>query len=70
MSLAHLMGTTLETIPASRAYLQADAADVARWSQKISAAPARLKVGLVWASGQAIPLGSRWLLSALARWRR
>jgi tetratricopeptide (TPR) repeat protein len=65
MSLAHLMGTTLDTIPASRGYLQADAAEAARWAHKIAAAPARLNVGLVWASGQAIH-GKSLALSALA----
>lgn len=65
MSLAHLLGTTLETIPSGRGYLKADAAEAARWSQKISAAPARLKVGLVWASGQTIH-GKSIALSVLA----
>jgi tetratricopeptide (TPR) repeat protein len=65
MSLAHLLGTTLETIPPGRGYLTANAEEASRWSQKISAAPARLKVGLVWASGQAIH-GKSVALSALA----
>ena len=37
MSLPHAFGTTLETVPAARAYLHADAALVARWRQRLGA---------------------------------
>lgn len=48
LSLPHLFGTRIETIPASVPYLHADAAGAARWRARF-AALAGIKVGLVWA---------------------
>lgn len=49
MSLPAKMGTTLATIPASRAYLRAPAEIAQRWRERVRGDGARLKVGLVWA---------------------
>ncbi len=49
LSLPLAFGTTLETIPAAVAYLTPDANSVETWRARLSADPARLKVGLVWA---------------------
>lgn len=47
MSLPHLLGTSLASIPAEIPYLAADAADLACWRERL--APARRpRVGLVW----------------------
>src|SRR5262249_52397774 len=48
LSLMHLLGTTLETLPANVPYLGVDPARIARFEQRIGAAKG-LKVGLVWA---------------------
>jgi tetratricopeptide (TPR) repeat protein len=48
MSLPALLGTTLETIPASRAYLVPDADPRAAW-QLVLAPLRRRRIGLVWA---------------------
>jgi tetratricopeptide (TPR) repeat protein/ADP-heptose:LPS heptosyltransferase len=48
LSLMHLFGTTIETIPAKVPYLAADPARAAAFRQRIGAA-ANLKVGLAWA---------------------
>ncbi len=46
LSLPHVVGTRLETIPATTPYLKADPAEAARWARRI-AGPG-LKVGLAW----------------------
>ncbi len=51
MSLPHVCGTTLETIPGAVPYLTADPADVAHWRERL-AGLAGLRVGLCWAGGQ------------------
>lgn len=48
MSLPHVLGTTLQTIPASIPYLAADQALVAQWRQRLGAASGSLRVGVVW----------------------
>lgn len=48
MSLPHLFGTTLETIPAAVPYLQADVVNVAQWRQRFASKPGAA-IGLVWA---------------------
>jgi Flp pilus assembly protein TadD len=47
MSLPSILGTTVETIPASIPYLSADPARVERWGRELSAIEG-LKVGIVW----------------------
>ena len=47
MSLPHVMGTTLSTVPANVPYIKADPEKSARWSQKLLGDA--FKVGLVWA---------------------
>jgi len=49
LSLPLAFGTTLETIPHGVPYLQADAAGVEHWRNKLALDPAGFKVGLVWA---------------------
>ena len=50
MSLPHLFGTRLETIPGDTPYLFPDKEAVSRWEKRICDTPsARLRVGLVWA---------------------
>ena len=47
ISLPHLFGTTLETVPAAVPYLSADPELVRRWRDELS--PLRgLKVGIAW----------------------
>jgi hypothetical protein len=48
MSLARVLGTTVETIPADIPYIFADQAKVARWRQALGKSPS-LKVGVTWA---------------------
>jgi tetratricopeptide (TPR) repeat protein len=48
MSLPHLLGTTLDTIPGEAPYLTAPPDDIAAWRGRLSGAP-RPRVGLVWA---------------------
>jgi tetratricopeptide (TPR) repeat protein len=49
LSLPHLFGTTMETIPQNVPYMSADAERLARWKQRIdSEAAGQFKVGLVW----------------------
>jgi tetratricopeptide (TPR) repeat protein/glycosyltransferase involved in cell wall biosynthesis len=52
MSLPHLLGTTLDTIPASVPYLRSGQRDVA---ERVTAAPGVLKVGIVWAGNPIHP---------------
>jgi FKBP-type peptidyl-prolyl cis-trans isomerase 2 len=49
LSLPLIFGTTLETIPAEVPYINADAAAVQRWRNKIIADESALKIGLAWA---------------------
>ncbi len=49
MSLPLAFGTTMETIPASVPYLDAEVAEIARWRDRLAGEPPGLKVGLVWA---------------------
>jgi tetratricopeptide (TPR) repeat protein len=48
LSVPHVLGTTVETIPGEVAYLQAPAAAAARWRERLAAYEG-LKVGVVWA---------------------
>jgi tetratricopeptide (TPR) repeat protein len=48
MRLAHVFGTTLDSIPAEVPYLRADPAKVAAWGRTLGIGPS-LKVGVVWA---------------------
>jgi tetratricopeptide (TPR) repeat protein len=48
MSLAHILGTTLATVPAAVPYLRGDPAQVRRWSARLADLPAP-RIGLVWA---------------------
>lgn len=48
MSLPHLLGTTLGTLPAQVPYLTAPADARARWTERLAEAP-RPRVGLTWA---------------------
>lgn len=66
MSLPRLLGTTLETLPATVPYLQAPPEDVARWRDRI-AGNTNLRVGLAWASSGSLKNDRRSLtLEALA----
>jgi hypothetical protein len=49
LSLPFAFGTTLQTIPNSVPYVQADYGKVEHWRQRLSANHAGLKVGLAWA---------------------
>ena len=51
MSLPHLLGTTLPTIPAMLPYLSALPADIAAWRERLASAP-RPRIGLVWAGNR------------------
>jgi hypothetical protein len=48
MSVAHILGTTLATIPATVPYLRGDPAQVKQWSARLASLAAP-RVGLVWA---------------------
>lgn len=48
MSLPHIFGTTLESIPRAAGYLKANAAKIAEWKNRL-ADDGKRKVGLVWA---------------------
>ncbi len=63
MSLPHIMGTTLETIPTARAYLQTDVGRVAAWRDRIT--QKGFRVGLVWA-GAAKNVANRMRSTTLA----
>jgi len=54
LSLPGLLGTTLESIPATVPYLTADPALVANWRSRLAAQTGEIKVGLNWA-GNAMP---------------
>lgn len=55
MSLPHLCGTTLASVPASVPYLAADPAAVADWRRRLPALPSTgdIRVGLAWAGNPA-----------------
>ena len=52
MSLPHVFGTDLASVPAHIPYVKADRGRAARWSERIGSG-AGLRVGLVWAGGAA-----------------
>lgn len=58
LSLPRVMGTTVETIPASIPYLKPDKDLVATWSRKLSDESYALRIGIVW-SGNEQPDSSR-----------
>ncbi|WP_094603226.1 Beta-barrel assembly-enhancing protease [Sporomusa silvacetica DSM 10669] len=49
LSLPHIFGTTLHTIPASVPYLTADQHSIAAWRSKMNCSSTNLRVGLAWA---------------------
>ena len=49
MSLPHLLGTALATIPAEVPYLRAEPELAEEWRKRLAGADGRLRVGLVWA---------------------
>lgn len=49
LSLPHVLGISLDTIPSPVPYLQADPVLVERWRRRIGGDGARMKVGIVWA---------------------
>jgi len=51
MSLPHIFGTTLDTIPARTPYLSADRTLVANWQERLVGLDG-LRIGLVWAGAQ------------------
>jgi len=51
LSLPRIFGTTLENIPAPRAYLSADPSLARKWKKQLGAPGKELRVGLVWAGG-------------------
>lgn len=63
MSLPHIMGTTLENIPAAVPYLHADVERVAAWRERINSD--NFKIGLVWA-GAAKNVANRMRSTTLA----
>ena len=62
MSLPHLCGTTLETIPGTVPYLSPDPAAVARWKERLAVMPGR-RIGLVWGGNPKNPNDKRRSLS-------
>lgn len=71
LSLPHLLGTTLDSIPPQSPALKADAALSERWRERV--APAAVKVGVVWAGSagykrdryRSLPAGTLAPLAAL-----
>ncbi|CQR74810.1 TPR repeat-containing protein YrrB [Sporomusa ovata DSM 2662] len=49
LSLPHIFGTTLQTIPASIPYLTADQHSIAAWRSNMNCSGTNLRVGLAWA---------------------
>ena len=58
MSLPHIFGTTLDTVPTGIPYLRADPSQVAAWRDRLSSLPG-LRVGLVWAGDPSMAADSR-----------
>ena len=52
LSLPHRFETRMESIPATVPYLRPPEAALARWAERIPAAPGELKVGIVWAGSK------------------
>ncbi|HEY2584487.1 MAG TPA: tetratricopeptide repeat protein, partial [Tepidisphaeraceae bacterium] len=55
LSLPRIFRTRIETVPNFVAYLQADAAQAARWQHRLPLPTDQLRVGLVWAGSAANP---------------
>ena len=55
LSLPRVLGTTLDSVPASVPYLQASPADTATWEWRLGPAVGRRRVGLVWAGSPEHP---------------
>lgn len=55
MSLPHLLGTTLATVPAEVPYLTAEPSLVRIWRDRLGPARAGVRVGLVWAGNAGLP---------------
>lgn len=55
MSLPHLLGTTLASVPAEVPYLAAEPALAGMWRDRLGPARAELRVGLVWAGNPDLP---------------
>ena len=49
IGLAHVLGTTLETVPGQIPYLTADPLQIAHWRERLEQFGPGLRVGLVWA---------------------
>ena len=49
MSLPRVLGLTLDTLPAPKAYLRADPAAVRRWAERLAGTGGGLKIGIAWA---------------------
>jgi predicted O-linked N-acetylglucosamine transferase (SPINDLY family)/ADP-heptose:LPS heptosyltransferase len=49
MSLPRVLGTTLDTLPATSSYLHADANAVERWAERLAGTGSGLKIGIAWA---------------------
>ncbi|MEX0808557.1 MAG: tetratricopeptide repeat protein [Dongiaceae bacterium] len=58
LSLPHLAGTTLDTVPAAMPYLAAEPDLVARWRERLALLP-RPWIGLCW-QGNPLHRGDRW----------
>ena len=68
LSLAGLLGTTIDTIPAEVPYLRADPQLVAAWRERLREERRALRVGLAWSSQSLMPnaAGKSTTLEALA----
>jgi tetratricopeptide (TPR) repeat protein len=56
LSLPYLLGTTLETVPATIPYLSAAAPLVERWRRRLAATAGRFRVGIFWQGNPRSPL--------------